>query len=414
MFFYDTCSLLDNYSTIFKNISSSPFVVSNITLKELEEIKTSRYKEDDVKFKAKRVCKLLNFYYNQYTIVNYEKDWDDVYLHSNPILPDTNDSKIIICAYVYAEKHPDLCFITTDISCNNLAKSIGLTTNMIIDKEDYNYTGYKIYNCVSDTDLAEVYDRIYEGDKFDLLENQYFIIKKDDNIIDEYINRNGKLEQIQFTTFKSKMLGEIKPIDYYQRLAMDSLKNNQLTMLRGAAGTGKSYLGLGYLFDRLENGAIDKIIIFCNTVATAGSAKLGYYPGSRTEKLLDSQIGNFLVSKLGDRIAVERLISEGELVLLPLSDIRGFDTSGMRAGVYITEAQNLNINLMKLALQRIGDDSICILDGDSDAQVDLGIYAGVHNGMRRVSQIFKGQDFYGEVTLPICHRSKIAEIAEKL
>lgn len=97
-----------------------------------------------------------------------------------------------------------------------------------------------------------------------------------------------------------------------------------------------------------------------------------------------------------------------------MSDIRGYDTTGMRAGIYITEAQNLNVDLMKLALQRIGDDSICILDGDSETQVDLGIYAGVHNGMRRVSKIFKGQDFYGEVTLPICHRSKIANIAERL
>jgi len=33
-----------------------------------------------------------------------------------------------------------------------------------------------------------------------------------------------------------------------------------------------------------------------------------------------------------------------------MSDIRGFDTSGMKAGVYITEAQNLDINLIKLAL----------------------------------------------------------------
>jgi predicted ribonuclease YlaK len=69
---------------------------------------------------------------------------------------------------------------------------------------------------------------------------------------------------------------------------------------------------------------------------------------------------------------------------------------------------------MKLALQRIGDDAICILDGDSNTQVDLEIYAGAHNGMRRVSEIFRGQDFYGEVTLPICHRSKIAIIADRL
>ena len=97
-----------------------------------------------------------------------------------------------------------------------------------------------------------------------------------------------------------------------------------------------------------------------------------------------------------------------------MSDIRGFDTTGMHAGVYITEAQNLDIELMKLALQRIGDDAVCILDGDSDTQVDLDLYAGVHNGMKRVSKIFKGQDFYGEVTLPICHRSKIAALAEKM
>lgn len=61
---------------------------------------------------------------------------------------------------------------------------------------------------------------------------------------------------------------------------------------------------------------------------------------------------------------LERLIDEGKIVLLPMSDIRGYDTGGMKAGVYITEAQNLDISLMKLALQRIGEDSICIIDGD--------------------------------------------------
>ena len=138
------------------------------------------------------------------------------------------------------------------------------------------------------------------------------------------------------------------------------------------------------------------------------------YPGSRTEKLLDSQIGNLLESKLGDRVAVERLIDDGQLVLLPMSDIRGYDTTGMNAAIYISEAQNLDIELMRLALQRIGEDSICILDGDSNAQVDLSMYAGDNNGMRRVSKIFRGADFYGEVTLLNIHRSKIAQLAQEL
>ena len=97
-----------------------------------------------------------------------------------------------------------------------------------------------------------------------------------------------------------------------------------------------------------------------------------------------------------------------------MCDIRGYDSTGMRAGIYITEAQNMDISLMKLALQRIGEDSICIIDGDDRAQVDDPSFAGIHNGMKRVSQVFRGHDIYGEVTLAEIHRSKIAQIAEGL
>ena len=200
----------------------------------------------------------------------------------------------------------------------------------------------------------------------------------------------------------------------YQQLALDTLLTNQISMLRGPAGSGKSYLAFSVMFDMLEHHQIRKIIIFCNTVATKGSAKLGFYPGSRTEKLLDSQIGNFLESKLGGRDIVEDMITKGTIVLLPMSDIRGYDTTGMNACIYITEAQNLDIELMRLALQRIGEDSYCILDGDSNAQVDLDMYAGGRNGMRRVSEVFRNNDFFGEVTLKTIKRSKIAELAQQL
>ena len=136
------------------------------------------------------------------------------------------------------------------------------------------------------------------------------------------------------------------------------------------------------------------------------------YPGTRDEKLLDSQIGNLLSAKFGDRYIVEQMINENKLVLLPMSDIRGYDTSGMKAGIYISEAQNLDIDLMKLTLQRIGEDSICIIDGDCKAQVDDIAFAGNNNGMKRASKVFRGSDIYGEITLKNIHRSKIAMLAE--
>ena len=177
MFFYDTCSLLNNYTVIFKDIASSPFVMSNISLIELEEIKTSKFKDDDVKFKAKKVSQLLNFYYGQYTIVNYEKDWDSVYIEPNPILLDNNDSKIVVCAYHYAETHPETIFVTDDTNCNNIARSIGLNTKNLISKREKNYTGYKIETCMTDEAIADFYNKVYEGDTFDLLPNQYLILK---------------------------------------------------------------------------------------------------------------------------------------------------------------------------------------------------------------------------------------------
>jgi len=197
-------------------------------------------------------------------------------------------------------------------------------------------------------------------------------------------------------------------------MVADSLMNNKITMIKGPAGAGKSHLATGYLFHLLDKEKIDKIIIFCNTVATKNAAKLGFYPGSRDEKLLDSQIGNFLSSKIGGKIAVEQLINTEKLLLLPMSDIRGYDTSGMNAGIYITEAQNLDVELLKLALQRVGEDSIIILDGDTKSQVDLIDYEGINNGMQRASKIFRGEKIYGEVELKQIHRSQIAEIANRM
>lgn len=70
--------------------------------------------------------------------------------------------------------------------------------------------------------------------------------------------------------------------------------------------------------------------------------------------------------------------------------------------------------MMKLALQRIGEDSICIIDGDTDAQVDLPMYADFYNGMKRASKIFRGSNIYGEIKLQKIHRSQIANIADKM
>ena len=118
--------------------------------------------------------------------------------------------------------------------------------------------------------------RLFHASNFCFLWNNRFHYNSLYNCAITYLGAKNLLRKYKYP------FGTIKPIDPYQELAMDSLKYNQITLLKGPAGTGKSLLSLAYLFKLLEENKIDRIIIFCNTVATAGSAKLGFYPGDRT------------------------------------------------------------------------------------------------------------------------------------
>ena len=65
--FYDTCALLNAGERAF----AEPFYISMVTLRELENIKTSRNKDAEVKHKARKVTRLLDSHPEMYTVANY-------------------------------------------------------------------------------------------------------------------------------------------------------------------------------------------------------------------------------------------------------------------------------------------------------------------------------------------------------
>ena len=425
MKFYDTNALLDLQDKAFEEF----FMISSTTLLELEDIKTNRNKDDQVKYNARKVLNLLNDNQDMYYVVVYEKLMNPYDIKDIFGVSDTPDVRICACAR-FANDHMilkednwvvsdekvnnEIVFVTNDLSCKQIAYNIFDLNVMSThsDSED-NYTGY-IEVTMSDDMMAEFYQDM-KSNKLNLLTNQYLIIRNQSGEIVDRLKYDGnELQNIKFPTIKSTLFGSVKPHngDCYQMLALDSLSSNKITMLKGPAGTGKSYLAIGYILWLLEKHTIDKIVIFANPTPTANAARLGFLPGTQLEKLTDSSLGNMLGAKLGDKYEIDRLVSEHKLDILPMCDIRGFDTTGLKCAVYITEAQNLDISLMKLALQRIGEDSICIIDGDNATQVDLAQYAGYNNGMRRLSEVFRGADFYGEVKLQNIYRGRIAKLAE--
>ena len=409
--FYDTSSLLLKADTLFEE--KEKFAISSITLEELEHIKTAANKDADIKYAARKLTHILDNHIGEYDVEIYSEGKEKPVAKAGVFI--NNDAKILSCALSYKKKLGlcgNITFVTNDICLKHLARMFFSNVESV-DEDHDDYLGFKDIT-MNESEMSQFYTNQTEN-LYDLLINEYLIIRNSDGeIVDRLCWTGEGYRHLDYSNFTSKWFGDVKPMksDVYQAFVADSFTNNKITLVKGPAGSGKTYLSLAYLMHKLEKNKIDKIIIFCNTVATKDSAKLGYYPGTRDEKLLDSQIGNLLSSKFGGRCEVERMISEEKLVLLPMSDVRGYDTSGMRAGVYISEAQNMSINLLKLALQRIGEDSICIIDGDCKTQVDDIQFAGSNNGMKRASKVFRGEDIYGEITLQNIHRSRIGRIAE--
>lgn len=412
--FYDTCSLLNAGESIFDK--EEKFVVSSITFKELERIKTASNKDLDIKYSARLLLHLLEEHPDMYDVVVHRLEYEEAIKEQS--LDVTDDTRILSDAFWYNNKVrvDETVFVTNDLSLKTIANLFfGSGEIESVESDNDDYSGY-VEIKADDSSLASFYQDS-SFNHYNLHIGEYLIIRDlDGKIVDIRVWTGENHRYLNYNNFDSIWFGNITPYkeDVYQKLLFDSLSNNRITLIKGPAGSGKTIISLAYLMSKLDRGDLDRIVVFCNTVATANSAKLGYLPGTRNEKLLDSQIGNLLISKFGGRDGVEQLIETDKLVLLPMSDIRGYDTSGMKAGIYISEAQNLDRTLIKLALQRVGEDCVCIIDGDAKTQVDDIHFAGSNNGMKRVSKVYRGHDIYGEVELRNIYRSRIAKIAEDI
>lgn len=387
--------------------------LSSVVIEELEAIKTDVRKDDEIKFRSR--IALRHIIENE---ENYKVEL--VTLENRSILAemgltDTNDNLIISSAFIES-KTSEVLFISNDTLAYLIAKDIfGLNSIRLLDanKKDV-YRGFKDV-IMDDQQLADFYSQEEKENTYGLLQNEYLIIHNTLNQpIDAWRFDGLELVELSVPNTKSNLLGKLKAKDFYQQCVLDSFYQNTITVVKGKAGSGKSYLAMNFLLSQLEKDKIEKIILFVNDTPVRGSVYHGYLKGTLEEKLLSGSIGNFLLGKLGSKEEAIHLMSMGKLLLMPISDIRGLDTTGMKAGIYITESQNMNIDMIKLAIQRIGDDCICIIDGDNNSQVDNKMFEGKNSGMARLSEVFRDRDLYGEVELNVTYRSKLAEIAELL
>jgi PhoH-like ATPase len=180
--FYDTNALLELSDELDK---INFFYTSSVVLNELENIKTSKNKTEDVRYKARCASRFLRDNDNKYECIIVK---DEAYnmLHTYR-LPETNDNLIVTCAYIKnLELNDQLIYVTNDTCNYNIAKNIfKLHTDKINKEENENYKGY--IELSGDTNYVnDIIDGYLQGaNKLDLFQNEYLIIYNTDT--DKYI-----------------------------------------------------------------------------------------------------------------------------------------------------------------------------------------------------------------------------------
>ena len=153
----------------------------------------------------------------------------------------------------------------------------------------------------------------------------------------------------------------IYPKTENQKLFLQSINENVLTLGVGAAGTGKTYLAVGAPCKMLRQHKIYKIVISRPNIAISKS--LGFFPGDIHEKLapwLSTMIG--YMKDFTSPSVVDIWIKNEQLELLPFETIRG--RSFKNTVVIVDECQNLSMEEIKCLTTRIGENSKLILCGD--------------------------------------------------
>ncbi len=182
-------------------------------------------------------------------------------------------------------------------------------------------------------------------------------------MIDEKINSIGKnIEYIIKTPKKS-----VIPRSEKQKNYVRALKDSDIVISTGPAGTGKTFLAVAVALTMLLDKKIERIIL--SRPAVEAGERLGFLPGDMRDKV-DPYLRP-LYDSLYDLLDFEKIqkkIEVGDIEIAPIAFMRGRTLKNSFA--ILDEAQNATDTQIKMFLTRIGENSKIIINGDP-SQIDL-------------------------------------------
>jgi len=206
-----------------------------------------------------------------------------------------------------------------------------------------------------------------------IFEQVYRIVSETDDIItdlelERLIKENFKdTDESQYKWNKDAIFEDAKgryftPRTENQKDLVDSIRKNAVTIVEGAAGTGKSRIALIMALNMLRDNRVNRIIIIRPLVAVGGD--IGFLPGGVSEKIdpYQSPISEALIELVG-KTDYEKMVEDEKIELFPAAFARGCNIGD--AFVIVDEAQNFDEVTLLTLLTRICGNTKMVLTGDA-------------------------------------------------
>ena len=184
-----------------------------------------------------------------------------------------------------------------------------------------------------------------------------------------------------------------------QKEAKRLIRDNQIVVITGRAGCGKSLVSAQSALDFIFKKEYDKILITRAAVEVGHS--LGFLPGSLDDKFnpyLEAFQENLI--KCYDKVKIDNLINDKKVIALPVQFIRGKTVDDV---LVVEEAQNLTKAEMLAILTRLGKSGKIIINGDNEQK---DIKDGV-NGLSYAIELSKKIKEIKYIKLKHNHRSDL-------
>lgn len=174
----------------------------------------------------------------------------------------------------------------------------------------------------------------------------------------------------------------IKPATVHQKQFVKSIKQNQLTIGTGLAGSGKTLMALFTGVQLMNNpeSPIEKLVYIRSAVDTKEEKDiLGILPGGINEKLTSLTYPLYDNCQLFmDKESIDYKLESGVFEVVPMNVLRG--RSYNNCFIILDECQNTSSSALKTALTRVSETSKIVIIGDS-TQCDKASSNSFNNGL---------------------------------